>query len=99
MKWKIIGDLLEIVVGMANFRKFAIYPPQKHTWSRIYQGECRNFIGTDLAEIKLKFGHTWVMVTKNGKENKSDTSKAYMMEVYPTQTWTLDVKGGKNLPD
>ena len=35
MKWKTIGDLLEIVVGMANFRKFAIYPPQqKHIRSR-----------------------------------------------------------------
>ena len=27
MKCKIIGELLEIVVEITNFRKFAIYPP------------------------------------------------------------------------
>ena len=55
MKWKIIGDLLEIVVGMANFRKFAIYPPQK---TYLIKEKCRNLIETDLTGMKPRFGHT-----------------------------------------
>ena len=67
-----------------NYRIFrgSISSPKTYLIKNISR-RVRNFFETDLTITKtdiwphVRYGH------KKGKENKSDTSKAYRLEVYP----------------